>query len=298
MFLWEWAFGEVMDALADWVYTTLVGLLGAALSLVGNMGYELLELTTVKGILNFFTLLGWALYVTGMVVSVFEAGIDYQSGRGNLKDTAMGALKGFLAASLFTIVPVRLFKLTITLQTTIAADITHLGSGTWVELIKGILDPFTSAATVADLKAELGTFGGRAPDVFYIFFLIMILYAFIKVFFASIKRGGILLIQMAVGSLYMFSIPRGYTDSFYNWCKQVAGICLTSFLQVTVLTAGCLILKAHPLLGWGLMLSATEVPRIAGHFGLDTTMRTNMIGAVHGAQMAVGAVKAIGKAAA
>lgn len=46
----------------------------------------------------------------------------------------------------------------------------------------------------------------------------------IKVFFANLKRGGILLIQIAVGSLYMFSIPRGYTDGFTQWMKQVIGL--------------------------------------------------------------------------
>ena len=42
----------------------------------------------------------------------------------------------------------------------------------------------------------------------------------LKSFFANIKRGGILLIQIAVGSLYMFSIPRGYTDGFNQWCNR------------------------------------------------------------------------------
>ena len=42
----------------------------------------------------------------------------------------------------------------------------------------------------------------------------------IKVFFANLKRGGILLIQIAVGSLYMFSVPRGYLDGFYQWCSR------------------------------------------------------------------------------
>ena len=32
----------------------------------------------------------------------------------------------------------------------------------------------------------------------------------------------------------MFSIPRGYTDGFANWCKQVAATCLTAFLQTTI----------------------------------------------------------------
>ena len=55
----------------------------------------------------------------------------------------------------------------------------------------------------------------------------------IKIFFQNIKRGGILLVQMAVGSLYMFSVPRGYTDGFNQWCKQVAAICLTAFMPVS-----------------------------------------------------------------
>ena len=68
-----------------------------------------------------------------------------------------------------------------------------------------------------------------------IFILIMMGYAVIKVFFANLKRGGILLIQIAVGSLYMFSVPRGYIDGFTGWCKQVIGLCLTTFLQATIL---------------------------------------------------------------
>ena len=46
--------------------------------------------------------------------------------------------------------------------------------------------------------------------------MIMIGFCVIKIVFANIKRGGILLCQIAVGSLYMFSIPRGYTDGFAN----------------------------------------------------------------------------------
>lgn len=76
-------------------------------------------------------------------------------------------------------------------------------------------------------------------------------YAVIKVFFANLKRGGILLIQIAVGSLYMFSIPRGYVDGFVQWMKQVIGLCLTAFLQSTILVAGLMVFKDHALLGLG-----------------------------------------------
>ena len=94
-------------------------------------------------------------------------------------------------------------------------------------------------------------------------------------FFANIKRGGILLIQIAVGSLYMFSVPRGYADGFNQWCKQVIAICLTAFMQTTLLFLGLMTFPNNMLLGLGIMLAANEVPRIAQQFGLDSSVRVN-----------------------
>lgn len=130
-----------------------------------------------------------------------------------------------------------------------------------------------------------------------LFAMILMAYAVIKVFFSNLKRGGILLIQIAVGSLYMFSIPRGYTDGFTQWCKQVIGLCLTAFLQATILVAGLMVFSDKALLGLGLMLAAGEVPRIAGAFGLDTTTRANIMSAVYTAQAAVNTTRTIVQAA-
>jgi hypothetical protein len=146
-----------------------------------------------------------------------------------------------------------------------------------------------------------GVFGGLAvitSPIMMLFVLILMGYAVIKVFFANLKRGGILLIQIAVGSLYMFSVPRGYIDGFVSWCKQVIGLCLTAFLQATILTAGLMVVKDNALLGLGLMLSATEIPRIAGAFGLDTSTRGNLMSAVYTAQTAVNMTRTIFKAVA
>ena len=85
--------------------------------------------------------------------------------------------------------------------------------------------------------------------IMMIFILTLMGYAVIKVFFANLKRGGILLIHIAVGSLYMFSVPRNYIDGFVSWNKQVIGLCLTAFLQATVLIAGLMVVKGHALLG-------------------------------------------------
>ena len=129
--------------------------------------------------------------------------------------------------------------------------------------------------------------------IMVIFIIIMMGYAIIKCFFSNLKRGGILLIQIAVGSLYMFSVPRGYMDGFVQWCKQIIGLCLTTFLQATILTAGLMVLKDHALLGLGLMLSAGEVPRICGAFGLDTSTRVNIMSAVYAAQTAVNTTRTV-----
>jgi hypothetical protein len=131
-----------------------------------------------------------------------------------------------------------------------------------------------------------------------IFVLILMGYAIIKVFFANLKRGGILLIQIAVGSLYMFSVPRGYIDGFVSWCKQVIGLCLTAFLQATILIAGLLVFKSNMLLGLGLMLASSEIPRIAGAFGLDTSTRANLMSTIYTAQAAVNITKTVVQAVA
>ena len=112
-------------------------------------------------------------------------------------------------------------------------------------------------------------------------------------FFANIKRGGILLIQIAVGSLYMFSVPRGYTDGFNQWCKQIAAICLTAFLQTTLLFLGMLTIQENLLLGIGIMLTANEVPRIAQQFGLDSSVRVNVSSVMYSTTSAMNLTKSL-----
>ena len=67
-------------------------------------------------------------------------------------------------------------------------------------------------------------------------------------------------------------------------------------MQATILVAGLMVFKDHALLGLGLMLSAGEVPRIAGTFGLDTTTRANIMSAVYTAQAAINTTKVVAAA--
>ena len=101
--------------------------------------------------------------------------------------------------------------------------------------------------------------------------------------------------QIAVGSLYMFSIPKGNTDGFISWCRQVIALCVTAFLQMTLLYLGLLTWKDNMLLGLGVMLAANEVPNIAKQFGLDTSVKVHLSSAVHSTAMAVNMVRAVAR---
>ena len=283
-----------MDQIIDWVYGQVIGFLGDFFAQMGNMGVELFEMSWVQSIVLFFSYLAWALYGTGLVVSAFETGIDYQSGRGSIKDSLLNALKGFMAVSLFTTVPIELYKLSVSLQASLTSGITGYDSGIDT-LATNIINELSAAGTVEEALSA-GMFGGLGAitsPILLLFIIIMMGYAIIKVFFSNLKRGGILLIQISVGSLYMFSVPRGYMDGFVQWCKQVIGLCLTTFLQATILVAGLMVIPDHCLLGLGLMLSAGEVPRICGAFGLDTSTKANIMSAVYTAQTAVNTTKTI-----
>ena len=253
MFIWDFVANPVMESILDWFYSQMVGFLGAFFAQMGNMGVELFDLSWVRSVVRFFSQLGWALFAVSVVVSAFECGIEYASGRGNLQQPALNALKGFFAVSLFTTVPVRLYALSVSLQGTFAMEITGAGKSIG-ELGNEILTGLEGAG-LTDIAAQAKWGLGTNP-IMLLFAMIFMAYAVIKVFFSNLKRGGILLIQIAVGSLYMFSIPRGYTDGFTQWCKQVIGLCLSAFLQATILVAGLMVFSDKALLGLGLMLAA------------------------------------------
>ena len=282
-----------MNDLLDWFYGQVVGFLGDFIGQMGSMGVELFDLEWVQAVILFFSKLAWALFAVSLVVRAFECGIEYASGRANLQQTALDMIKGFFAVSLFTTVPVRLYALSVSLQGTLSVGLT--GSDTTIgEVGQQIITDLSEIDSLADMidNSYFGL-GVITSPLMILFCVILMAYAVIKVFFANLKRGGILLIQIAVGSLYMFSIPRGYIDGFVQWMKQVIGLCLTAFLQSTILVAGLMVFKDHALLGLGLMLSAGEVPRIAGTFGLDTTTRANIMSAVYTAQAAINTTRTI-----
>jgi hypothetical protein len=248
------------------------------------------DLPWVQAAVHLFFLFGWALFGVGMVTAIFDVAIEAQTGRVNIKTAALNILKGFMAASLVTVVPLELYKFCVTLQNTFAGDLTRVFAG---QQSLGL-----SQTSLSVLAGSFAVGTQVSFNVFNILAMIALAYCVIKIFFANIKRGGILLIQMAVGTLYMFSVPRGYADGFNQWCKQIVALCLTAFMQTTLLFMGLMTFSNNMLLGLGIMLSAAEVPRIAQQFGLDTTMRFSVMNVVHATTTAVNLTRSVGKAVA
>lgn len=276
---------NIMNKMLEWIYTCIYDAIAQFFTMISGMGAEIFELSWVNSTVKLFSLLGWALFGVGLVVSIFDLAIESQSGRSNIKGTALNFIKGFMAVNLFSLVPIELYKFCISMQNTFAGDLTRVFVGEQnVDIGAVALKVLTS-----NLSTEVAT-----VSLFSLIALIALGYCVIKIFFANIKRGGILLIQIAVGSLHMFSVPRGHNEGFYMWCKQIIALCLTAFLQTTLLFLGLLTWQDHMLLAIGIMLSANEVPRIAEQFGLDTSASIN--NAIQTAYTAVNVTKTISTA--
>lgn len=286
--LWDNTIGSAVDTITDaiwdvmfeWLFNLIYGAVADLFEFINASTSSIFALSWVQSFIALFHSLAWMLFVCGLIVAVFDTAIAYESGQANIKNTCLNVLKGFMAASLVTVVPQRLYSFCVNLQGTFSSD---------------LLGNFISGTTTTVADSGLTVIMALAMDVslFSLFFIILFGYCTVKVVFSNIKRGGIMLCQIAVGSLYLFGVPRGYTDGFYSWCKQVIATCLTAFLQTTILYLGLLTYTQHALLAVGICLSANEVPRIAQMYGLDTSVRVNMMSVSHTVSMGAKAVNMI-----
>ena len=291
--LWDSTVGSAVDAITDeiwdimfsWLFNLIYGAIADLFEFINSTTSDIFSLSWVQAFISLFHGLAWMLFVCGFIVAVFDTAIAYESGQANIKGTFLNVLKGFMAASLVTVVPQRLYSFCVAMQGTFSQDLLRNFVGSTNDTVAG-----TGLSVIIALASDV--------SLFSLFFIILFGYCTIKVVFANIKRGGIMLCQIAVGSLYLFGVPRGYTDGFYGWCKQVIATCLTAFLQTTILYLGLLTYTQHALLAVGICLSATEVPRIAQMFGLDTSVKVNMMSVSHTVSMgakAVGMLKGAAK---
>ncbi len=272
----------ILDMAFDWLYFMLYDAISSLFTVINETTANIFDLPWIAAFISLFHHLGWILFVCGLIVAVFDTAIGYENGQANIKGTCLNVLKGFFAASLITVVPQRLYSFCTSLQHTFSIDLTST---------------MLQNTTVSVMDAATSVLDSLSADVSpsSLFFIILFGYCVIKVILANVKRGGILLCQIAVGSLYMFSIPRGYTDGFVGWCKQIIATCLTAFLQTSIMYVGLISFQEHPIVAVGLCLSSTEVPRIAQMFGLDTSVKVNIMSISSTVSMGSRVIRAVGK---
>ena len=198
MFIFNFVVEQILEDIMNWIFKMIMDGLSEFFGMMGNMGAELFEESWVEAIVLFFNYFGWAMFAVGLVVAAFECAIESQSGKGSIKNTALNVIKGFMSVSLVSTVPVELYKFCISLQTQMTGGMTSL--------IGGEIGEMSNNALEIIMNRNMGI-------LITLVMIIMIGYCVIKVFFANLKRGGILLIQ--VGSRKFIYVQR--PKRIYGW---------------------------------------------------------------------------------
>lgn len=263
-----------MTGVTSWIYRALLVVTEMLFTNITASSASIFEYSWFKVIVGLFTKFGWLLFAVGVLLSVVDFGIEYRRHGADPTGAMLNFGKGMLVVGLFSTVPVPLFNFCVNVQSVIMRRLAINWS-------------FESVSETVTLLLGAGT-------VMAVIFLIVIAVLIFLVFLDSLKRGGILLVQICIGSLHMLSVPRGYMDNFYGWCKQVIGLCLTVLLQNLILFCGLMIIPTNLFLGIGTMFVVKEVPRICGQFGLDTSVKASFTNMAMGANASIQALKVVG----
>ena len=146
---WEEISNSIWDKLIEWLYKAVYDALADFFTQMSNMGVKLFDLSWVEAMVNLFSLFGLALYITGLVVTIFDVAIESQTGRVNVKTAALNVLKGFFAVNLFTVLLIELYKFCMSLQNTFSKDLSSVfasqmgGSADIADAAKSALNTMT-----------------------------------------------------------------------------------------------------------------------------------------------------------
>ena len=84
---------SIFELMFKWIYEMIYNAIADFFTMMGNLGADIFNLSWIQATIQLFTLFGWALYVAGIVVAVFEIAMEYQKGRASPKDAAINILK-------------------------------------------------------------------------------------------------------------------------------------------------------------------------------------------------------------
>ena len=258
-----------------------------------NLFIDIFNNTTVRAFLIFLSSWGSVMFIVGVGLSLAECASSYKEGQGiDFQGIFKNIFLGLFASFGFVTIPILLYRFTM------EATKILVGDSIDASIKKNLYEGFDEVVfadldgkidfTPESVKTELQT-AIIGPIIISILAIVMACFI-IKILLGNLKRSGILIILLTVCPIHLLSIPRGYTDSFYSWCKQVVGQCLTFFIQNFMLTLSMLffanssgITIVNMILSISILLAASEAPRILQQFGLESSVRTNATQAIFAA---------------
>lgn len=236
------------------------------IGLVSSNFNELINNPAVQGYLTFLQAFAAILFIVGIGFAISEWAIGVNEGNADsIMSTFKYIILGLFTTLGFTTIPILLMQFT--------AECTDLMINEMNDF-SGMLENM-----INHLIYNENDFGS---NVLWIIFCIIFVVSIFKIFLSNMKRGGVLLIQLTACPFHIFNIPRGHVDAFFNWCKQILALLLTTFVQNFLLALGVLILGTgsgltvvNMCLCMGVLLAANEAPQILQQFGLDSSVRAN-----------------------
>lgn len=262
-----------LEEIYHYVYYQLTSVALTMLDDVNGLSINFFSNEFIQAIVNFFTLFAWGLGLTGAAIAIMDFAVSYQTGGGgSFAGTGMNMLRLLVALLTFSSIPILLFQTSMDIYGTVRSVVVGSMDGATVgitDLVKGAVQSMFKSVygTLPPVKIANGiweflkklTDGFQATDPadavlssnadwWALIQLIIMVWAIFKIFFSNLKRGGILLVQICVGSMHMLALARGYTDGFGSWCKQVVALCFTALYKPALSArhyhdAGCSLLK-------------------------------------------------------
>jgi len=239
--------------------------------------------------------IGIALFAAGLLYSVCENLMNYNSGQGlsSFRTTFLNITKAFVAVSLFTIVPPVLFRWSIELTG-------FVSNVNWREALTGGFGE--------DIMAQFESLGLALPDMitnserlmesvgmffgvlFRLVNIVFIVWGIYRLALSAMQRLGTIMVLTARMAFSFFSFARGMGDGFTKAALDMLGVNIIMFIQMYILLTALAHTDRNPLLVWGLIITSAKVDQIL-QFGLDMGSRTSSLSTMHSATVIGGAAK-------
>lgn len=248
----------MMDIIFNYLKDAILGSAGKVLSYLSGASVDLFSNILVTNVLALFDYLGYILLAIGTLFAIANVCITYhETGAIEVHLMIVNIIKAIIAIIFLQVGTIQLYELSNTLNS----------------LVSQIVSTTDYNATVDNISSTLNNSQLGAMWIFLL--ALFALGAIIVCLLQIMKRGGMYMAQIIIGYLYIFSIPSGNTQGFFEWCRQTVAIALTNVVQTALLFIGMNLMAkdiTKIFLGVGVILAASAVEKIAGRYGMSTNM--------------------------